>query len=132
MKPNLTKLKTLIMSVGAAAAFSLEASAAIAVPDTLTNYIALGSGGATIGSTLFSDFMILPLQLGATAINPNSILVTPLNLAGNVGFQFSLNQTATANQIFELRLGYKVSNSFISGATTALGGSIEVIHGFSS
>ena len=124
MKPTFTKIRQLLVGTIMAAAISLEASAAVAVPDTLTNYLALGAGGATIGSTLFSNFTILSLQAGATAINPNSILVTPINLAGNVGFQFSLNQTANTAQIFELHLGYKVASPSITGATTALNGSI--------
>ena len=124
MKPNLGKIRQLLVGTIMAATISLEASAAPAVTDSLTNYLALGAGGATIGSTLFSDFTILSLQAGATAINPNSILVTPINLAGNVGFQFVLNQTANTGQLFQLHLGYKVAAPSITGATTALNGSI--------
>ena len=124
MKPNLAILKKLIATFSVAAAISLDATAAPAIPDTLTNYIALGAGGATIGSTLFSSFSLQSLQAGAVAINPNSILVTPISLSGNAGFQFTLNQTANTGQIFELHLGYKVAAPSITGATTALNGSV--------
>ena len=129
MKPNHKKIRNLLIGTIMAATISFEAPGAPAVPDTLTNYLALGAGGASIGSTLFSNFTILSLQAGATAINPNSILVTPINLAGNVGFQFSLNQTANTNQLFELHLGYKVASPSITGATTALNGSLVNFNG---
>ncbi len=99
---------------------------ALAVPitsGTLADLINLGSGGGTIGSTLFSDFAILPLQTGATQLSPTSISVSPIGAPNNPGLQFGFNQTANANQLFEMRVSYRVSGSLISGASVGLLGS---------
>lgn len=92
----------------------------VAVPGTLTDYINLGATGATLGSTLFSDFTLLPTQTDALQISPDSILVNPINLSNNPTLQFSVNQTALAGELFELRLSYKVSDFSLSGAGVSL------------
>jgi hypothetical protein len=96
--------------------------AAPAVPGTLADYLALGPGGTTIGSTVFSNFTLLPLQTGATQIPPSSILVTPINLFNNPGLQFTVNTSAGPGQLFELRIGYQVADTSITGASVFLTG----------
>jgi hypothetical protein len=96
-----------------------SAPAAPAVPGTLADYLALGSGGATIGTTLFSDFKLELNQGGATQI-PTSILVTPINLLGAPALEFSVQQTALAGELFELKLSYKVQDLSIFGAEFTL------------
>lgn len=123
------EMKKPILALLTAFSTATSALAGLAVPDTLTNYIALGSGGATIGSTLFSDFTLLPLQAGATQINPNSILVTPINLFNTAGFAFTVNQTANAGGLFEMRISYKVTDPSITGASVALNGSVVTFDG---
>jgi hypothetical protein len=117
-------MKKTVLTLLTAFSTATSALAGLAVPDTLTNYIALGSGGATIGSTLFSDFMLLPLQNGAVQIDPNSILVNPINLFGNPGFAFVVNQTANTGELFEMRISYKVTDPSITGASVALTNSV--------
>lgn len=117
-------MKNSILAVLASAFLTSTALAAPAVPGTLASYLALGAGGATIGSTLFSDFALLPLQTGAVQIDPNSILVNPINLFNNPGLEFVVNQTAASSQLFELRLTYKVADASILGASVGLTGSV--------
>jgi hypothetical protein len=112
--------KTLIASAFAAVALTSRLGAAPAVPGTLADYLALGPGGATIGSTLFSDFTLLPTQAGALEIAPTSILVTPIDLVGNPTLQFDFTQVAMAGQLFEMRIGYKVTDISITGAEVGL------------
>lgn len=113
-------MKAIILSGIIASLTTIRAFGVLAVPGTLADYIALGPGGATIGSTLFSDFTLLPLQNFATGIPANSILVTPINLSGNPALEFTLNQTALSGELFEMRLSYKVSDFAITGASVGL------------
>ena len=113
-------MKTTALSALIAICAAATALAAPAVPGTLASYLALGAAGATIGSTLFSNFTLDPNQSGATQI-PTSILVTPINLFGAPALQFSVMQTALAGELFELKLSYKVQDISIVGAESALG-----------
>lgn len=114
-----TAMKTLLASALTAFTLTLHSLAAPAVPGTLASYIALGAGGATIGSTLFSDFQLELNQAGATQI-PTSILVNPINILGAPALEFVVQQTALANELFELKLSYKVQDISILGAEVAL------------
>lgn len=111
-------MKTLA-ALSSALLCALHAIAAPAVPGTLASYIALGSGGATIGTTLFSDFKLELNQTGATQI-PTSILVNPINLLGAPALEFVVQQTALAGELFELKLSYKVQDISLFGAEVAL------------
>ncbi len=109
-------MKTRIYAAAAFLTISLQANAVTLVTGTLADYLALGPGGGTIGSTLFSNFSLLPNQTGATAISPSSIGVVPINLLGTPTLQFDFSRTALAGQLFEMRIGYNVSGSSITGA----------------
>jgi hypothetical protein len=113
-------MKRILLTLGVAAFTLVAAVAAPAVPGTLASYIALGSGGATIGTTLFSDFQLQLNQAGATQI-PTSILVNPINLFGQPALEFVVQQSALAGQLFELKLSYKVQDVSILGAEVGLG-----------
>src|SRR5688572_14641610 len=66
------------------------------VPGSLADYLGID---CEIGDTTFSDFEELPvLEPLATAIDPASIQVTPVN-ATNPGFLFALNTDASAGEV---------------------------------
>lgn len=108
------------------AAIIFFASPTHAVPlssGTLADYVSLGPMGGTIGSTVFSEFTLLPIQAGASQISPGDILVNPINVVGNPGLSFVLNQSVNANQLFEMRISYRLSDFSIFGASVELVGS---------
>jgi hypothetical protein len=115
-------MKRAILSGVLALLAAVRTIAAPATPGTLTDYIALGSSGATIGSTLFSNFTLLSLQTGATQIPASNVSVTPLNTPGNPGLIFTLNQIASAGEFLELRLSYDVIDTAITGAAVSIEG----------
>lgn len=113
-------MKKLTAATFALFALALHAIAVPLTPGTLADYLALGPGGGTIGSTTFSNFSLLPNQGGATAISPASISVTPLNIAGSPTLQFDFLQTALTGQLLEMRIAYAVSAFSITGAGVGL------------
>src|ERR1041385_4139090 len=80
-----------------------------AAPGTLSDYLALGPGGATIGTTLFSDFLLGPMQNGATPISPDAVQVVPLDVPGKPGLEFIISQSAAGSDLLELSLLYHVT-----------------------
>jgi hypothetical protein len=97
-----------------------SASAAPCAPASLSAYAALGSGGCTVGSLTFSDFVVEAFPgPTATQIAPASILVAP------VANGFSLSSanilTAAAETLLGLRFLFDVTGPSITGGTVALG-----------
>ena len=116
-------MKRLIAAGLVALLVATEIQAAPATPGTLSDYLALGSGGATIDSTLFSDFSLLPNQTGATPISPAAVQVTPIGFGtGNPGFVFTLNRNASATDLYELKFEYKISDVAITAASVSIEG----------
>jgi len=109
----------ILATLAVAVLTSVTVLAAPAVPGTLASYIALGSTGATIGTTLFSDFKLELNQTGATQI-PTSILVNPIDLLGAPALDFTVARSALANELFELKLSYKVTDLSIEGVGVSL------------
>ena len=88
---------------------------------TLQDYLALDENGVRIGETVYSDFTILPLQAGTSALGPGRIDVIPLfQDSASPGFRFSLMDGATADDIFELRFSFRVTGSVFDGARLSL------------
>ena len=102
------------------------ATAAPCIPGSLASYVGLGAGGCNIGSALFSNFVDLPVQLGATPIPDSSVFVTPLSAAGQPGFQFNVNAAAAANDLFERTIGFTLAGTGITGARFNMNGSVPV------
>ncbi len=122
-------MRGLILSTVLTVLLTGQATAGVLTSGTLSDYINLGSAGGSIGSTLFSDFLILPAQNGATALLPSNVFVNPINVMNNPGLQFVVNQTANLNELFELRLSYRVADFSITGASVALEGSSVNVNG---
>jgi PEP-CTERM motif len=116
-------MRFLLLSCLATVFLSNPAKAVPLSSGTLADYVSLGATGGTIGGTLFSDFMLLPAQAGATLISPNDILINPIHVVGNPGLSFVLNQTANASQLLEMRISYRLSDPSIFGASVELVGS---------
>jgi len=114
-------MKTRLSALAALLTITLHTHGAVLAPGTLADYLALGPGGGTIGTTTFSSFLLQPLQTGATAIAPADILVTPINLAGSPTLQFGFTQAAAAGGLFEMHISYQVSALALLGASVALG-----------
>ncbi|MFN0126320.1 MAG: hypothetical protein ACKV19_06505 [Verrucomicrobiales bacterium] len=91
-------------------------SAATLVSGTLADYFALEPAGGTIGTTQFSNFMIEPLQTGAEALDPEFIIVNPINTPGLPTLQFVIEDSAIAGDFFNLRFSYTVSDIALAGA----------------
>jgi len=118
--------------LGVASLTSLPAAAL--VTGTLTDYIALGMTGGTIGNTRFSSFMLLPLQTGAEELSPDTIIITPSSSGSVRSLEFTVNDSAVDTDLFESRFSYRVSDSpirsamlSIAGATTAGASSVSVV-----
>jgi len=101
-------------------ALHASSHAATLVSGSLADYIALGSGGGTIGPTRFSDFTLLPGEAGATQFAPEDITVNPLNTVGMPGLQFVVEDSASGNDFFGIRFSYRVSDSAVFGASLAI------------
>ena len=99
--------------------------AATCVDGTLSDYLALGSGGCTIAGNTLAGFSATSVLTGATAIDAANVNVTAVNGAGGFGLDFSL-ATGSPNStgplgLLDILLGYTVSGSRLIGASLGLG-----------
>ena len=99
--------------------------AAACVGGTLSDYIALGSGGCTIAGNKLTDFSATSVLTGASAINAGNVDVTAVNGASRFGLDFKLaagapNSTGPLG-LFNLLLGYSVTGLGLTGASIGLG-----------
>ncbi len=110
-------IKVAVLSV-AAFGFSLTGMAApICITDTLSNYVALSSGGCMVGTATVANFSSLGVPTGSTQIPLSSIQVTPLNVAGSPGLQFGLNVNARSGGAQDAVFGFNVTAASITGAS---------------
>lgn len=95
----------------------LPAAPLACVTGSLASYTSLAMG-CTVNSVTFAGFTAA--SQGAL-IAPASILVTPLQTPGSVGFRFDLNSSADAMEVLGVLINYTVS--FANSASVTLTGS---------
>ena len=118
-------MKAFALGVAILSSFAQIAAAAMTpacVPGTLTDYIALGSGGCYIGNDQLNSFQTLSNLAGATPISPASISVTPSGSDTNPTLTFNLNSTAPTGSPTEVRFTYRVGGTNITGSSITLSG----------
>lgn len=91
------------------------------VPGTLANYIALGAGGCSIGSTTFFDFSAGAVQNGATPVAAANVTVSPVGIG--VGLNFGFNVIAGAADLLEALIGYSVDGGLFGSNSLSMVGS---------
>lgn len=109
-------LLTLVATFAATAQIGWGAS--ICAAGTLTNYIALGTGGCTIGIDTVSNFQTLSGITGSTAISLNTIQVTPSGGSTNPTLTFST--TAQTAGLLEAIFSYRISGNSFTGSLVTL------------
>ena len=120
-------MKKLLLAV-ALLAGSGTTVAATCVDGTLSDYLALGSGGCTLAGNTLAGFSATSVLTGATPIDAANVNVTAVNGAGGFGLDFSL-ATGSPNSVgpfglLDILLGYTVSGSRLTGASLGLGSSV--------
>jgi hypothetical protein len=99
------------------------ASAAPCLAGTLSDYIALGSGGCEVGDATFADFFSWSVLQSATEILPDDITVTPI--AGGVGLEFGTALAAGPGGLLDTLMHFSVTGTALVGSTLTLtGGSV--------
>ena len=124
MHPVLRYMMVVLLMLAAGAARALPCASA-----SLADYLALGPGGCTVGGLTFSSFSLPDvLSPSATPIDPSVIAVAPVASAAGTGLQlaFAPAQAASAGQFLDLRLGFDVLGSGITGAHAALLGPVAI------
>lgn len=99
----------------------------LCVTGSLSSYTALGSGGCTIGSFQFSNFVLLPLITGATSFA--SLIIAPVTVGTSaVGLDFRVNATAGPNVFFDNLISYRVTGlgASINGASLFISGTSPI------
>lgn len=90
---------------------------------SLAGYIALGSGGCTIGSNTLFDFQALSGTAGAVPIPPAGIALSPLGGTFNPGISAATSITAIAGTLREAFFSYRISGSTYIADSITLSGS---------
>ena len=115
-----TKALRGILFTVAVIASAAPAQAASCVGGTLNSYLALGSGGCTVGALTFSDFVVDTFPgPTATQIAPGSLSIAPI--AGGFTLSSSAAIAADTNDLFGVRLLFDVSAPALLGGTVAFG-----------
>jgi hypothetical protein len=106
---------TLILGVPAA-----STAGPLCIPDSLSAYVLLGAGGCDIGSTTFAGFSA-GVSFGMP-IDPEDVEVTPLLNPDGPALAFGLDQSALAEELFNILIGYQVTGSGLIGADLLMSG----------
>ena len=110
-----------IVSAQLACLSGLQAQSA-AFQGSLADYLSLGEAGVSIGRTVFSNFQLLPRQVGASGFQADLIGIVPLSDdPAKPGFRFEIMDGASAEDFFELTFSFRVSGAYFQGATLSLG-----------
>lgn len=117
---------TIVSVVMAAAALG---SATPCVNGSLASYIALGSGGCTIGSNTLFGFQTVDGIAGATVIGTMNLAIAPSGGTASFGFTATTSQTAGAGSLIESIFTYQISGNSYIGSSIALSGSSESADG---
>jgi hypothetical protein len=102
-------------------------SGSACVSGTLSSYIALGTGGCSIGTNTLSGFHTLSGTSFATPIDSAMIAITPL--AGNPGFTAAFSATANTGTLAEALFTYQIAGASYSSSSINLTGSIATNDG---
>lgn len=115
--------RVLLLVAGAVAASQLGVAASCS-SGSLASYIALGSGGCTIGGDTLSNFKLLTGSSGATPIVASSVTLNPSGGTYNPALMISTSQTATTNSL-ETIFTYSITGTSFTGISAVLGNSSE-------
>jgi len=111
----------LLLAVVAFSGSQIAAAAACGTT-TLAAYVALGSGGCTIGGDKLYNFQILAGS-GVTELAGGSVTITPSGSIYAPSIAISMNQSATAGNGIETMFTYDISGPFFEGISSVLSGS---------
>jgi hypothetical protein len=106
---------------------SLLQAAPICVSGSLAEYIALGSGGCTVGNALFAEFGASVVNPAATPILPGEVNVSPFLSGTSLGLAFSLTSSVGPGEFEDLLIRYALSGmglSFVSNTLSMSGSSV--------
>jgi hypothetical protein len=92
---------------------------------TLADYIALGSGGCSIGADTLSNFQVASGITGATPITPADVSISASASGLNLNLTISVDQTASANTQLEALFSYQLSGASFTGESSTLSGASE-------
>ncbi len=106
--------------LGALLTVSSGAFAAPCVSGSLQDYINLGAGGCQLGTLFISGVLPEPGQNTATTINAAQVQVATGGSPLMPTLLFTLNKTATSNQIFESFFRFNVSGPLLAASSIAL------------
>jgi hypothetical protein len=118
-------MRQLLFLISTTIVLSSLCSGSTCTNGSLASYIALGSGGCTIGTNTLFDFHTLTGISGATPIAPGDVSISPSGGDFSPGFTASVSQTAAANTQLELIFTYEISGSSYAGDSITLSGSSE-------
>jgi hypothetical protein len=104
---------------------ALSAAGATCTGGSLASYIALGSGGCTIGTTTIYDFETVSGTSGATPISTGDVTIGPLGGTFDPGVIVSVNTAAGANSLLEAIFTYRLSGPSFTSDSITLSGSSE-------
>ncbi len=110
-----------------AAAFGC--SAAPCGSGSLASYIALGSGGCTVGNNTLFDFRSLSGIAGATAIAPTTVALAPLGGTFDPGLSATVNVTASSGVLLEALFTYEIAGGTYVSDSIALTNSSSSLDG---
>lgn len=88
------------------------------LPGTLAGYVALGTGGCTLGNSQFVDFQTLEAFDFGTPVSPSSVLISPTGSGNNTALNFMTSQVADAGMLLELQFTYTVLGTIMSEQVT--------------
>lgn len=114
-----------ILAAAVVSASQLSFASAACANDSLSGYIALGTGGCMIGGDLLSGFSVLSGITGAIPITPASISLSPFGSAASPGLATTVSVSAGAGTVLEALFTYRISGNSYGDSAIALTRSSE-------
>jgi len=122
-------LKHFLLLAAMAVLSSRLCSAAPCASGSLSSYVALGTGGCTLGGNTLFNFQILSGTAGATPIAPGDVTIAPLGGTFDPGIDVSLTQTAASGTLLESLFTYQIAGNSFVGSSLTLANSSETADG---
>jgi hypothetical protein len=123
-------MKRLLLLVSSLLGAVLASQAATCTSGSLATYIALGSGGCTIGNNTLFNFRALTGTAGNMEIAPSAVTIGPLGGSFNPGLTISVQVTSSPPfGSKELMFNYDVKGTTYVGEAMTLSGASEPADG---
>jgi hypothetical protein len=115
-------MRKLLLAAVCVVALPTLSTAGPCIPQSLSLYIALGSGGCSVGDMTFADFSSAASLFGGDEILADAVTVTPTGVGPMSELAFGLSAAVPPPTLLGILIGFSVTGTTIGSADLQLAG----------